>query len=124
MVKLYLVCGGGALLGRLVYQWLSKAFEDLEPTTKWGIVQKLLLKTFDPAVGIKCIGLEWLGHVTSMEQTRVTKEIIQSKPESGKYVGRPRVRGLEDVDSDLWELKLQNGGGNRIAEDRGVKLSK
>jgi hypothetical protein len=36
-----------------------------------------------------------------MEQTRVTKKIFESKPESGKYVGRPRLRGLEDVDSDV-----------------------
>jgi len=52
-------------------------------------------------VGIKCIGLEWLGHVTSMEQTRVTQKIFESKPESRRNVGRPRLRGLEDVDSDL-----------------------
>jgi len=64
-------------------------------------LQKLLRKTFDPAVGIKCIGLEWLGHVTIVEQTRVTKKIFESKPESRRYVGRPRLRGLEDVDSDL-----------------------
>ena len=52
-------------------------------------------------IRVKCIGLEWLGHVTSMEQTRVTKKIFESKSESRRYVGRPRLRGLEDVDSDL-----------------------
>jgi hypothetical protein len=56
----------------------------------WNQPQKLLLKTFNPAVVIRCIGLEWLGHVTSMEQTRVTKKIFESKPESRRYVGRPR----------------------------------
>jgi hypothetical protein len=33
--------------------------------------------------------------------SRVTQKVFESKPESRRYVGRPRLRGLEDVDSDL-----------------------
>jgi hypothetical protein len=44
----------------------------------------------------------WSGWgVIGMNQTRVDKKMIESKPEGKIKVGRLRLRWLEDVDNDL-----------------------
>jgi hypothetical protein len=49
--------------------------------------------------------LEWAGHVARMDQGRRVKKIFENKPEGSRRRGRPRLRWLEDVEKDLWEMK-------------------
>jgi hypothetical protein len=60
-----------------------------------------LYKAPDLVADIKIKRLEWLGHVTRMDQRRVVKKIFDSKPEGRRKVGRQRLRWLDDVENDL-----------------------
>jgi len=49
--------------------------------------------------------LEWIGHVVRKDQGRTVK-VYENKPEQSRR-GRPRLRWLEDVEKDLWQMKVQ-----------------
>jgi hypothetical protein len=49
--------------------------------------------------------LEWIGHVVRRDQGRTVK-VYENKPEQSRR-GRPRQRRPEDVEKDLWQMKVQ-----------------
>jgi hypothetical protein len=53
------------------------------------------------------VRFEWLEHMIRVDQTRVGKQIVESKAEGRRKVGGPRLRWLEDAQNDLWELKVK-----------------
>ena len=55
---------------------------------------------------IKKKQLEWIGHVVRMDKGRTVKKVFDSKPE-GNRRRRYRFRWLEDVEKDLWEMKVR-----------------
>ena len=60
--------------------------------------------------------LEWTGHVVRMDRGRAVKEIIESKPEARRILGRPRFRWLQDAGKDLWKIEVKNGGRSQRTE--------
>jgi hypothetical protein len=56
---------------------------------------------------IKVRGLEWLGHVIRMEDTRLQKMVFNGKPEGRRGVGRPRLRWLDDVKAGIKALNIK-----------------
>jgi hypothetical protein len=66
-----------------------------------------LYKAPDLVVDIKGKRLEWLGHMTRMDQRRVVKKIFENKPEGRRKVGRPRWRWLHDVENNLRVMKVK-----------------
>jgi len=40
-----------------------------------------------------------------MDQGRRVKKIFGDKPKGSRRRGRPRLRWVEDVEEDLWEMK-------------------
>jgi hypothetical protein len=50
--------------------------------------------------------LESLGHVIKRDETRLCKNIYESKPEDRTNMGRSRLGWLKDVENDLRELKV------------------
>jgi hypothetical protein len=66
-----------------------------------------LYKALDLVADINRKQLEWLGHVTRMDQRKVVKKIFESKPEGRRKVGRPRFRWLDDVKNDLRVMKVK-----------------
>jgi hypothetical protein len=48
--------------------------------------------------------LEWIGHIVKMEHGRIFKE---SKTERRRRMGRKRLRGLIDVEENLWHMKVK-----------------
>jgi len=42
-----------------------------------------------------------------MDQGRAFNKIFESKPEVSRRGGRPRLKWLEDVEKDLWEMKVK-----------------
>lgn len=57
---------------------------------------------------IKSSRLRWLGHVQRMDDGRVPKKVLHSRPEGTRSAGRPRIRWLEDVEADLRRLRIRN----------------
>jgi hypothetical protein len=49
----------------------------------------------------KCRRIEWLGHVLRMESSTVPQKVLDGRPEGKRSIGRPRLRWLDDVVSDL-----------------------
>jgi hypothetical protein len=49
--------------------------------------------------------LEWTGHVARTDQGRRVKKLFVNIPEGSRRRGRPRLRWVEDVEKDLWEMK-------------------
>ena len=51
-----------------------------------------------------------------MDQGRAVKEIFESKAEGSRRRVRPRMRWMEDVEKDLWEMNVkrwQQNAGDR-----------
>jgi hypothetical protein len=62
-----------------------------------------LLKKEDKVRFIKSQKIKWLGHVEGMEEKAMPKRMLYSK----RRKGRPRMRWLDDVESDLKKMKVK-----------------
>ena len=56
---------------------------------------------------IKIRRLEWLGHVSRMNETRSVKKIFEGKLEGKGGRGRPRLRWINDVEDDLRNFRVK-----------------
>jgi len=86
-------------------QWRIKTSEELR--TKY--------KSQDIVTVIKIRRLEWLGHVSRMNETRSVKKIFEAILEGRRGRGRPRLRWINDVEDNLrklgvkrWRMKALN----------------
>jgi hypothetical protein len=66
--------------------------------------------------GIKAGRLEFLGQVIIKEDGRIAKKILNAKPKGRRRFGGPKMRSLDDVETDIktlnilkWRLKIRNG---------------
>jgi hypothetical protein len=62
--------------------------------------------------------VKWLGHIQSMDTSRIAKRIFEWKPIGRRSLGTPRLRWLDDVCDDLKVLKVRNW--KELATDRKV----
>ena len=101
-------------------QWRIKTNEELR--TKY--------KSQDIVTVIKIRRLDWLGHVSRMNETRCVKKIFEGKLEGRRGRGRPRLRWINDVEDNLrkfgvkrWRTKaLNREEWASILEEAKVKL--
>jgi hypothetical protein len=42
-----------------------------------------------------------------MDKESTVKKILETKPEGNRRMGRHRMRWLEDVKNDMWEMKVR-----------------
>ena len=66
-----------------------------------------LYKDLDMVADIKKKRSEWMGHVARMDQGSTVKEVSDSKAEGNRRKVRPRLRWMEDVEKDLWGMKVE-----------------
>jgi hypothetical protein len=66
-----------------------------------------LNKELHTVADIKKRRLEWIGHVVRMKHGRTVKKIFEGKLEGRRRIERPRMRWLEAVEKDLWEIKVK-----------------
>jgi len=50
--------------------------------------------------------MEWIGQVVRKDQGRTVKKVYENKPEPSRR-GRRSLRLLENVENDLWQMKVQ-----------------
>ena len=76
---------------------------------------------------IRNMRMKWLGHLTRMDNKRITKRIHKWKPKGKRAIGRPRKRWMDNLNEDMKRAGLAiNGkttGRNRmtleeLTEDR------
>jgi GTP1/Obg family GTP-binding protein len=66
-----------------------------------------LLKGEDIVRFIKSQRIKWLRHVERMEDNAMPKRMLKGRLYSKRRKGRPRMRWLEDVESDLKKMKVK-----------------
>jgi GTP1/Obg family GTP-binding protein len=66
-----------------------------------------LLKGEDTVRYIKSQRIRWLGHVERMEDNAMLKRMLKGRLYSKRRKGRPRMRWLDDVESDLKKLDVK-----------------
>jgi hypothetical protein len=94
---------------RVLWTWERKILRKLYGQTYkngyWRIKmnQEICNKFKSPNIAtvIKVCRLEWLGHVVRMDGARIVKKFLEGKPGGGRKKGRPRLRWIDDVESDL-----------------------
>ena len=57
---------------------------------------------------IRAQRLGWIGHIESMQETRMVKAIYSWKPTSRRSTGRPKICWEDDVRKDIQKLKVPN----------------
>jgi len=58
-----------------------------------------------------------------MDQGRTVNKIFESKLERSRR-GRPRFRWLEDVEEDLWEMKVKRWRQNAVDKEEEASIIK
>jgi hypothetical protein len=66
-----------------------------------------LLKEEDILRFIKSQRMRWLGHVERLEDNAMPKRMLKGRLYSKRRKGRPRMRWLDDVESDLKEMEVK-----------------
>ena len=91
---------------------LRKIYGPICDNGEWRIRTNLELKTLykepDIVTEIKRARLRWIGHLERMSNERSTKKIYSNKPEGCRQVGRPRLRWIDDVRTDIRRLGVRN----------------
>ena len=95
--------------------WERKIFRRVYGPTKengqWRIITNDELRTKyksqDIVTVIKIRRLQWLGHVSRMNETRCVNKIFEGKLEGIRGRGQPRLRWINNVEDDLQKFSVK-----------------
>ena len=64
----------------------------------------------EPDIGrfIKINRLRWLGHVQRMDENRIPKKLLKTKPEGKRSAGMPKVRWMDAASANLRTLGVSS----------------
>jgi len=69
-----------------------------------------LIENADVVRFIKSRRIAWLGHVMRMDDKRKPKRILERKPIGTTIRGRPRKRGIVDIEEDMQIMGIRRWG--------------
>jgi hypothetical protein len=100
---------------RVLMTWERKILRKIYALTYengyWRIkINQEIYNTFkspDIVTVIKVCRLEWLGHVVRVDGARMVKKLLEGKPGGGRKKGRPKLRWIGDVESDLRNMGVK-----------------
>jgi transcription termination factor 2 len=67
---------------------------------------------------IKSRRMRWAGHVARMGETRNPYRILVGKSEGKRSLGRPRRKGMDNINIDLREIEWDGMDWINLAQDR------
>jgi len=99
----------------MLMTWERKIFRRVYGPTKengqWRIITNDELRTKyksqDIVTVIKIRRLQWLGHVSRMNETRCVNKIFEGKLEGRRGRGQPRLRWINNVEDDLQKFSVK-----------------
>jgi len=62
--------------------------------------------------------MRWAGHVAHMAERRGVYSVLVGKPEGKRPLGRPRLRGEDNIKMDIQEVGCRGKDWIELAEDR------
>jgi len=62
--------------------------------------------------------MRWAGHVAHMVERRGVYSVLVGKPEGKRPLGRPRLRGEDNIKMDIQEVGCRGKDWIELAEDR------
>jgi hypothetical protein len=80
-----------------------------------------LLKGEDIVRFIKSLRIRWLGHVERMEENAMPKRMLKGRLYSKRRKGRPRMRWLDNVESDLKKMEVK-GWKEKVRDMKQLRL--
>jgi GTP1/Obg family GTP-binding protein len=78
-----------------------------------------LLKGEDIVRFVKSQRMRWLGHVERMEDNAMLKRMLEGRLYSKRRKGKPRMRGLDEVQSDLKKMEVKGWKENMRDREQG-----
>jgi hypothetical protein len=81
---------------------------------RYNVELNTLLKEENIVRFIKSQRIRWLGHVERMEDNAMPKRMLKGRLYSQRRKGRPRMRWLDDVESDFFFLICTVGCGIKV----------
>jgi hypothetical protein len=67
---------------------------------------------------VKSRRMRWSGHVARMEEKRNAYRLLAGKPEGKRPLGRPRRRWVDNIRTDLGEVRWDDVDWIGLAQDR------
>ena len=67
---------------------------------------------------IKWRRMKWDGHVTHMDEERGVYRVLVGEPEGRRPLGRPRLRWVDNIRTDLQEVECGQVDWIGLAQDR------
>jgi len=110
---------------------LRKIHEPVKENELWRIRRndelEVIIKRENIVRFIKCQRIRWLGHIERMQDTAIPKKMLYGKLYATRRRGRPKMRGLDDVSTDLRKMGInewRDRARNREAWRRIAKEAK
>ena len=95
-----------------IWKILRKIYGPVKENELWTIRRndelEVIIKGENTVRLIKCQRIRWLGHIERMQDTAIPKKMLHGKLYATRRRGRPKMRWLDDVSTDLRKMGIND----------------